>query len=623
MTQRFALLALFFGSALFAGGCGGSGSSGGAPSSSGGGSTAANVAPPVVADLTGFGEGPAPKSAYSTDTPAAQPAGTGSLRVLVHDAPTPQVDKVLVTIDEVSAHSEEAGWQIVSSATQEIDLLALQGGVVSELGLQNLPAGSYTQIRLHVLTASVVLPGGASEPLTIPSGTTSGLKIVTAFNLVEGGEVTLTLDWEIGAHLTHNKGQGWKLRPTIKVESVVSQNPCADIQFADPNLEAVVRAAINKPSGVISSADVQALTSLNARGQGIVSLEGVECLTSLTNFDLSANQVSDLSPLANLSSLRLFSAPSNQISNLSPLSGLTGLTFLSLSRNLIADATPVAGLTNLSFLALGHNQLSSIEPIRNLTRLETLGFEANQVSDISALAGLTSLKLLACHVNQIADISVLANTTQLEQLIAGSNQFSSVAPLANLNSLTSVAVNGNQITDLTPLGTLTNLVYLSVSANPSAQGHSALANLVSLRTLGADDCGFSDATLVHLSGLTSLTALAVSKNGLTTLAPLAGLVNLTSFSARVNSISDLSPLANATGMDNLSVGDNQISDLSPLTGLTSMRYLTIDRNQILDASPIQSLSGSLQIVNLLFNPIDCAASPTVQLLIGAGVIVHC
>lgn len=54
-----------------------------------------------------------------------------------------------------------------------------------------------------------------------------------------------------------------------------------------------------------------------------------------------------------------------------------------------------------------------------------------------------------------------------------------------------------------------------------------------------------------------------------------------------------------------------------------MRYLTIDRNQILDASPIQGLSGSLQIVSLLFNPIDCAASPTVQLLIGAGVTVHC
>ncbi|MBW2253705.1 MAG: DUF4382 domain-containing protein, partial [Deltaproteobacteria bacterium] len=100
----------------------------------------------------------------------------GTLRVLIHDDPTDDVDEVWVQFDEVSAHSVDDGWLVVSEVLDSVDLLLLQDGVVDELGLANLPVGDYDQIRLHIDDAWVVADG-ANHELSIPSGDQSGIKI--------------------------------------------------------------------------------------------------------------------------------------------------------------------------------------------------------------------------------------------------------------------------------------------------------------------------------------------------------------------------------------------------------------------------------------------------------------
>ncbi|MCP4106903.1 MAG: leucine-rich repeat domain-containing protein, partial [Desulfobacteraceae bacterium] len=121
----------------------------------------------------------------------------------------------------------------------------------------------------------------------------------------------------------------------------VGHNCSSSLIFPDENFEAVIRQAINKPSGDILESDLQGLTELNARIKNIENIEGLQYCTELDQLDLSYNQISDISAVA----------------------GLTNLTVLNLYKNRISDISAVAGLTNLTVLHLSQNQISAINAL--------------------------------------------------------------------------------------------------------------------------------------------------------------------------------------------------------------------------------------------------------------------
>jgi hypothetical protein len=147
------------------------------------------------------------------------------VHLVLHDAPPTGVDAVWVSFDEVSVRSAAGDWHVVSTQAQSVDLMTLQNGVVADLGLATLPAGDYDQIRLH-LSGSWVIVKGAMQALDVPSGTQSGLKIDSAFTVPPCGEVTLSLDWNLGAHLIDNPGHGYILRPVLQVDSMTTVKSC-------------------------------------------------------------------------------------------------------------------------------------------------------------------------------------------------------------------------------------------------------------------------------------------------------------------------------------------------------------------------------------------------------------
>ncbi len=133
------------------------------------------------------------------------------------------------------------------------------------------------------------------------------------------------------------------------------------VYFPDQNLEAVIRQAINKPTGYIRKSDLQDMTELSASGYEkpddwqIKNIEGIEYCTSLAELDLSASQISDISALAGLSLTEL-DLSDNQISDISALAEQTSLTELDLSDNQISDISAVAGLTSLTKLDLSTDE---------------------------------------------------------------------------------------------------------------------------------------------------------------------------------------------------------------------------------------------------------------------------
>ncbi len=170
--------------------------------------------------------------------------------------------------------------------------------------------------------------------------------------------------------------------------------------FPDPNLEAAVREAIDKPEGPIYPEDLQELTMLWAVEVGIKDLSGLEYCTNLSMLWLAENEITDVSPLSELDNLGGLYLMGNQVSDITPLLSLSNLTELELSFNKITDISSLseASFTNLSSLGLNGSE------------------ETNQISDISSLAALTNLRSVTLWNNQISDASPLLELVFLENV---------------------------------------------------------------------------------------------------------------------------------------------------------------------------------------------------------------
>jgi len=221
--------------------------------------------------------------------------------------------------------------------------------------------------------------------------------------------------------------------------------------FEDPNLEQVIRETIDKPTGPIYNSYFEGITTLNASGREIETLEGIQHLKMLKKMNLNYNQISDITELASLSNLEELTLMSNQISYISPLANLTNLHTLVFIDNQVSDISQLTKLTNLNVLFFNNNQISDISPLANLTNLHTLGFGQNPVSDISPLADLTTLNVINFNDSQVSDISALQDLYKICKIYFSNNQVSDISPLADLTNLHVINFSNNQVSDISAL----------------------------------------------------------------------------------------------------------------------------------------------------------------------------
>lgn len=192
-----------------------------------------NDAPPAVPNGDGEGsgeaEGPRPTRGVAVSPMGFQPPeGVGTIAVTLTDAPG-DFQAVPVTIAEVRIHrvgepSTETGdsggddgeWLVLVDSPSTWDLLTLQNGVTALLGQAEVAAETYDQIQLVVSEASVVVDG-VEFPLTIPSGSQTGLKLHHDFDVTRDVEHELRLDFDAAASI-HLTPQGYRLVPVIDVD---------------------------------------------------------------------------------------------------------------------------------------------------------------------------------------------------------------------------------------------------------------------------------------------------------------------------------------------------------------------------------------------------------------------
>jgi len=157
------------------------------------------------------------------------PENKGRLNVLLTDSPFPieLISSTWVTIDkvEIRQHSEsdEDSFIVIAEGEMEFDLLELTNGITEQLASVDLEAGVYDMIRLHVVDATVVLANGTEFDLTVPSGSSSGLKIKIspAIQLAEGQTSDVLLDFDVSKSFVAKgniNGQinGFNFKPVVR-----------------------------------------------------------------------------------------------------------------------------------------------------------------------------------------------------------------------------------------------------------------------------------------------------------------------------------------------------------------------------------------------------------------------
>jgi len=161
----------------------------------------------------------------------------------------------------------------------------------------------------YSITASFEEIPKARYGLTIAS--TAGGNVTTPgegiFNYDEGTDVDLVAVADEGYQFIDWTGDVSTIADTSAASTTITMNDDYSITanfkvgeavtFADPNLEAAIREAIDIPERPMYPSDLKGLISFAASERNISDLAGLEYCTNLTELDLSGNEISDISPL--------------------------------------------------------------------------------------------------------------------------------------------------------------------------------------------------------------------------------------------------------------------------------------------------------------------------------------
>lgn len=148
-------------------------------------------------------------------------AGKSTLQIRLTDVPT-ALQEVNVDIKEVRIKfsddsSSSNGWQILATNAKVYNLLALQNGIDTVLATGTFPTDVVKEIRLILGDNNTVKDNGVIYPLTIPSGSESGLKIKVNKKLSAPIE-TLIIDFDAALSVKQEGTGNYKLRPVLKLK---------------------------------------------------------------------------------------------------------------------------------------------------------------------------------------------------------------------------------------------------------------------------------------------------------------------------------------------------------------------------------------------------------------------
>lgn len=175
---------------------------------------------------SGSGNGQAGDDA-STPVVVSGSGGSGiesGVTMRLTDAPIDGLTNVVIQFTAVELRMTSGGWIRYDLVTPlSTDLLQLQGASTEDLLLNvNASTGDYNELRLFTGSGSmanyVVETAGGTEPLQIPGGSVSGLKIQQNFTITEGQTGNFVIDINLRQSVVSPGNSGnYQFKPVIRL----------------------------------------------------------------------------------------------------------------------------------------------------------------------------------------------------------------------------------------------------------------------------------------------------------------------------------------------------------------------------------------------------------------------
>ena len=145
-------------------------------------------------------------------------SGTTTLRVHLTDNPY-NASEVNVDIREVRVKvgDDSTGWASLNTNASIYNLLGLQNGVDTLLATGIVPTGVLKEIRFVLGDDNTIKIDNTVYPLTIPSGSESGLKIKLNKQLNAQLD-SLTIDFDAALSIVKEGTGDYKLKPVLKIK---------------------------------------------------------------------------------------------------------------------------------------------------------------------------------------------------------------------------------------------------------------------------------------------------------------------------------------------------------------------------------------------------------------------
>jgi hypothetical protein len=144
--------------------------------------------------------------------------GLTNLKIHLTDNPF-NATEVNVDLREVRVNlsDDSTGWISLNTHAGIYNLLELQNGVDTLLATGNIPTGTLKEVRFVLGNDNSIKIGTVVYPLTIPSGSESGLKIKVNKKLNASID-SLLIDFDAALSIMLTGNGEYKLKPVLKIK---------------------------------------------------------------------------------------------------------------------------------------------------------------------------------------------------------------------------------------------------------------------------------------------------------------------------------------------------------------------------------------------------------------------
>lgn len=342
----------------------------------------------------------------------------------------------------------------------------------------------------------------------------------------------------------------------------------------------------------------------------------VQLFPDVQYLDLSNNNLTNVSMLADLYGLEVVDLSNNKITN---VSSLKNVPIVSLTLDGNTGVSGYSSIETLYYLSLNNCGISELEDLSNLG-LSALSISNNNISHVDSIGTGESISYLGLDNNAIKDFSFLKDKEYM-YLNLSNNGISDTSDLVDIkayyiilnnNNLTELNLEGEHLyyieaTDnkITKVNKNKNIVYVDFRNN-NLENLDLLSNYPKLEEAYLDNNNIS--SLNGIGKLRKLQILSLNGNKISKIDDRSrSIINLKLAKNNLESLDGISKFRN---LESLDINSNKVSNINELNKVENLSGLDIGNNKL---NNLDEISDSLSDTGLLYLSLEGTTDVTGKL----------